>query len=304
MSLFADRLFDALAALVENERGQLHRIAGREPVDIDNSSVLKDLNDLGSKLGRYPFLAYVHPSKLLPHLGLCPSDTASYLLSWLPATLRHEAQKQLGKTALEMPLHPFARSYIVNSWGKFIEAIGTAPALFAPSAQMPSLLSLTETKLQEHVYAMSLYAFEPLLKGFIDRQAREKIKHSLVSIPHFPTIDFIRYIQKSRKDLKAQLPYSFPIQLWDGSEVSFKELCEKFGFACLARLLHQENSDFLEEFKLHVSDAFWEKIPKFEGEVTPELLSHLKASFDFYSQYSKELSSQSTGLQSQHEERV
>jgi hypothetical protein len=304
MGLFADRLFDALAALVENERGQLHRLAGREPVEVDSSSVLSQLKDLGPKLANYPFLSFVHASKLLPHLGLCPTDTAPYLLHWLPKNLRLKAQKHLGYSAVELPLHPIARSYIINSWGKFIEAVGTTPELFAPPAKMPVLLRLTQEQLQEHVYGMALYAFEPLLKGFIDRKSRESIKQSLAFIPGFSSVDFIRYIQKNRKDLRAQQPYSFPIQLWDGSPESFKDLCERFGLACLARLIQQESLDFIEEIKLHVSDAFWAKIPSVDVAVSSELLHHLKISFETYSQYSKELTSSSTSLQSQHEEHV
>lgn len=303
MSLFADRLFDALANLVQNEPGQLHKLAGREPVvDAHEKFRLKSLNEIGSLIGQYPFLEYLHTSKILPHIGLCPQDTLPYLLGWMPENLRQELERHSNIKARELPSHPIAKQYIFSSWAKFLDTIGTAPKIFAPTGSMEELLYLSENQLNQYIYAMALYAFEPLLKGFIDRSTREKVKLAINSIPSFSAIDFIRYIQKNRKDLRAQLPYSFPIQLWDGSAESFKNLCEKFGFACFARLIAGESDDFYEELKLHVSDSFWAKIPRLEIEAKPELVNHLKQSFEFSRQYMDEVFSKTNELKSQREE--
>lgn len=303
MSLFADRLFDTLANLIEDEPGQLHKLTGREPVD-DKAFTLKSLNQLSSQVGQYPFLKYVHPSKALPHLGLCPKDTVAYLLNWIPDPLCKELKRHAKEKPIELPSHTFVRSYIIGTWSKFIEAIGTCPKVFAPTGQIDALLCMNETQLTGHAYAMALFAFEPHLKKFIDRKTRENIKDSLSGITELSSFDFIRYIQKNRKDLRAQMPYSFPIQLWDGTKVSFKDLCEKFGFACLARLIAGESLDFQEELKLHVSDAFWAKIPHTKEEIKPDLASHLKASFELYENYLNEHFSKSADLKPQREERL
>jgi hypothetical protein len=282
---FATRTFDALAALVEREPGELHRLMNREPVDSEPRSTLENLEHLNLKLSSWPYLKYVHSSRILPNLSLCSVHTLPYLIDWLPSPLKEASVKYLSIAVKKLPQDPLAQRFIVSTWSSFLQSILSCPLAFKPRTNQEELLKLSQDDLAIRAQYMAIYAIEPYLKNFIEKEAREKLKKALNHLPYGHSIDFIRYIQQSRRQLDTQLPYSFPLNLWDGTAQSLGELVHKFSMACLARLISAEEIDFHNELSLHVSESFWQQLPKINTIQKPEVMSHLQGSFSLASSF-------------------
>lgn len=291
MGLFADRTFDALASLVSDEPGALHRLVHREPQDVEAASTLKSLEQLSAKLATWPYLGFTHPSRILPNLGLCPNTTLGYLLGWLPAPLKEAAIVHSGQQPKQMPPHPLAQRFIASTWSKFLDTLPCCPAAFAPSGKNESLLKMQEKELKECAQYMALYALEPHLKHFIDKKARENIKDALQGLPYARSLAFIRFLQKSRKQLDVQLPFTFPLHLWNGKAQALDELVSKFGLACLTRIINQEDEDFCNELRCHVSELFWSQLPPATASQKPEVMVHLNHAFELSYNFLGNLSS-------------
>lgn len=294
MSLSSQQLFDGLALIGRSKLQTagipvsqffLHQFVGREPTEAAKDSPIHDLKQLTELFAKWPYFAYVHPSHILPHLHLCPEASLGYLIYSLPQPLQQAAAKHVGCSPVALPNSRVASLWIVRSWSAFFDALETTLQAFSTPSQTTALITMDELEIRRRCLGMALYALEPRLKHFIDRDLREAMKTSLRSLKELQAIDFIRFIRASCHELPTLLPYSFPMELWKKDSSSLQEICQRFGLACLGRLLSVESVSVKQELRLHVTAEFWSTIPIINSHVKPEVITCLRQSFDLVEKF-------------------
>lgn len=262
--------------------GYLHEIVGRESTQAPPKRV--DKESLFSNLSERPYLEFVHPSRLLGHLCLCPEQTRCYLLHQLPPSLKEAASHFTGLEPKELPSLSLTRNFIIQTFAKFYDALETSLAAFAPESPFESLLKLTEKDLRIRAQGMALYALESELKLIIDKHQRLQMKTALQSPLLLPAVPFIRFLREQHHDFSSPVPYRLPLELWSQKPEDFEPFLEKFGFACLGRLLFDQSDSFKQELALHLSanyEAMLTMKPVKNEEVNHHLLSSLQLTEQF-----------------------
>lgn len=173
---------------------------------------------------------------------------------YLPSQLADLLVKDERFASLQAWKEPFANAFFKRRFLQFLTKRAPLPQQLLSPSQYNYLLSFSPEELLDFCDLMAIHTLIVPLKHMIEQEKRTLLKKALSAEMrgHF-LLSYLRHLQSDINEQTAPIAaIQFPLYRWNWKIETFGALIKRFGIYCLANLLKEQQSEFLDHlvFKL------------------------------------------------------